>query len=167
MTRNKLFSVLAIIALAAAIGFGTNAFAGRGGGGWGWCDGPGSGPGAGYGRSGDFGPGYRYDGGNLTEAQAKALDDENRAFFDATDGLRNNLRQKHLELRSEMAKEKVNIETAKKLQKEISALDAQFDEKRIDHIVKLREIDPNGAGRSSGYQGSGPRGRGSMGRGCY
>lgn len=167
MSGKKLFSVFVMIALAVAIGFGTDAFAGWGrGGGWRWCDGPGSGPRDGYGKSGGYGPGYRDDGNaDLSEEQVKALEDQNQAFFEATDKLRSRVRQKRLELRSEMAKETVSVETAKTLQKEISSLESQLDEKRIDHLVKLREIDPNGSGRGYGYPGKGPRGRGSYGRG--
>jgi zinc resistance-associated protein len=170
MNGKKIFSVLAILALAAAIGFGTDAFAGWSrGNGWNWCDRSGYGPGGGGGKSGGYGPGYRNEGsGKLTEEQAGVLDAHRRAFFEETDELRGSLRQKHLELQAEMAKKKPDVEVAKKLQKEISSLKSELDEKRIDHMVKLREIDPDGQGRGYGHLGKGSRGRGSYGRGgCW
>lgn len=164
MSWKKLMGVFTVIALAATIllpfGFGTDAFAGRGrGGGWGWCGGSDAEPDGMYDRSGGYGPGYRYGGrSTLTEEQAKALEVERQAFFEATDDIRDSLRQKQFALRSEMAKKDVDVEAAKKLQGEISDLEAQLAEKRIEHMVKIREIDPDGAGRSFGKRGKGSRG---------
>jgi len=69
-------------------------------------------------------------------------------------GLRNgnDIFQKRLELRSELAKQTPDVQKAVKLQKELSELKAQFDQKRIDHRIKMKKINPN-VGRGFGGRG--------------
>jgi hypothetical protein len=164
MKKRNWFSLLLIGALVIGIGFSAyDAFAGRGR--WSNQGGPGYGPSASGDADQRYTRGYGYS--NLTEEQVKALDAENEAFFDATGDIRSKIYQKRLELRSEMAKDKVDVDKAKGLQKEISALESQLDEKRIEHMVRVKEIAPEVAQGNYGRQGRGKRfmGRGQGGYG--
>lgn len=149
----KILMTLGVIAL---IGIAVNAFAGWG---RGWHHGPGWHRG-GWGMGG---PGYGY---NLNDDEIKALEQERRAFFNETEALRQDLYAKDLELRSELAKESVDAKKAAQLQKEISRLESEIDQKRIDHMIKMRKLTPN-AGRVQGYMGGGAMGYGPRNGGGY
>jgi Spy/CpxP family protein refolding chaperone len=157
----KIFMVLAIVAVLA---IAATSFAGWGKGHWGY----GYRMGSGYGMHRGWGQGPMSYGGqgyasDLSDEDIARLDRERQAFFDATSGLREQLYQKELELRSELAKAEPDANKAAGLQKEISNLESELDQKRLDHRIKMRKEFPRfGAG---GY-GYGPRGRG-MGRGMY
>jgi hypothetical protein len=103
--------------------------------------------------------------GNLSADETKQIEEERKAFFEATKEIRQQLYQKHLEIRSELAKKNPDAEMAAELQKEISALKAQMGQKRLDHILKLKKINPDvgrglmGRGRM-GYGMMGPKGYG-------
>ena len=101
---------------------------------------------------GDRGPGYGYRG-NLNDDQTKALEKEQAAFMKATKAIRQDLYSKQLALQSELSKSDPDIATAMALQKEISELEAQLDQMRIDHIIKVRKIEPD-TGR--GFTAMGP-----------
>ena len=116
------------------------------------CDG--SGYGRGYGN-----PGFR---GNLTEEEITKLNEERNAFFKATQELRQNINQKSLELNSELAKKNPDAKKAGALQKELSGLKGQLDQKRIQHRIRMNKIKP-GLGRMG--PGFGHKGRGFHGRG--
>ena len=111
----------------------------------------GSGPGYGFGRGNC--PGFI--GSNLSEEEIQSLEKQRTAFFKETETLRNDIYQKRLELRSELAKGNPDSERAKQLQSEISGLRSQLDQKRVDHMISLKKINPN-IGR--GFMGGGPRG---------
>ena len=85
---------------------------------------------------------------------------ERNAFFEATQDLRQEIYQKNLELRSELAKKDPDAKKAAKLQREISKLEADFDQKRLDHQMKMRKISPK-VGR--GFMGGRTMGPGMMG----
>jgi hypothetical protein len=87
------------------------------------------------------------------------LDKERRAFFEANSELREKLYQKELELRSELAKPEPDARKAAGLQKEISNLESELDQKRLDQRIKMRKDFPR-----IGYRGHGGMG---MGRGMY
>ena len=109
------------------------------------------------------GQGYYPD--NFSDEQIKSIEAERQAFLNATEELRSDLYSKNLELRSELAKTDPDIAKAKQLQKEISGLQAQLDEERIDHMIKMRKINPEmGQGYGRGY-GKGMRGQGGRGMG--
>jgi Spy/CpxP family protein refolding chaperone len=149
---------VAVLAIAAT------SFAGWGKGhrGYGYHMGPGYGMHRGWSdRPGGFG-GQRYQS-DLSEEDIARLENERQAFFDATSGLRENLYQKELELRSELAKAEPDAEKAAGLQKEISNLESELDQKRLEHRIKMRKAFPRFGAGNYGY---GPRGRG-MGRGMY
>jgi len=162
--RNLNFrNVMLVLAVVAMVGVGATAFAGWGKGHWG--NGPGRHHG-GWGGSG-YGPGAMMD--NLSDEQIKALEQERQAFLKDTEKIRQEAYSKELELRSELVKENPDAAKAARLQTEISRLEAQLDQKRVDHMIKMRKINPN-AGRGymmgRGGMGYGPgHGRGGMGYG--
>jgi zinc resistance-associated protein len=158
------------------------AYRGWGGGnqgGWGCPDdgyamkrggGPGQGdqrcPGEGYTRKRGMGPGYGPGMKDMSQEDVEKMTQLREAFFKDTKTLRSDLRSKSLELRSELVKEDPNLETVKNLQTELSALEAQMDQKRIEHRLEMKKVNPNaGKGFKMGY---GPRGgqRGGNG-GCW
>ena len=158
-----------MVAIIATAGFVVSAFAGWGMGGYGH-----RGPGwrhMGWGGPGD---GYGYNQ-NLTDEQQKALDQERQAFLNATESLRQDLDAKNLELRSELAKGNPDVEKAVSLQKEISRLESELDQKQLDFTLNARKVAPD-AGRGylmggrGGMMGYGPGygyGAGSRGGYCW
>ena len=157
----KFFIVLAVVAVFA---IAATSFAGWGRGqmGYGYHMGPGYGMHRGWGQGprGYDDQGYQSD---LSNEDIAKLDKERQAFFEATSDLRENLYQKELELRSELAKPEPDAKKATGIQKEISNLESELDQKRLDHRIKMRKDFPQSGFRGDGY---GPRGRG-MGRGMY
>ena len=157
MKMNNFAKVVTVVAIAGIVGFAATSFAGWGRGG-GNCQGQGSG----WGQRGAAPSGYQ---GNLSDEQITRLDKERQAFFVETRSLRENLYQKELELRSELAKEDPDAQKAAGLQAQISDLTAQLGQKRIDQRLKMQKENPEFfAGRGYGKGGSG-MGRGFQGRG--
>jgi zinc resistance-associated protein len=164
MNFSKTGKIFMVLVIAAVLAIAVTSFAGWGRGhmDYGYPMGPGYGMHRGWmdGPRGYGGQGYR---GDLSDEDIAKLDQERQAYFEATLDLRENLYQKELELRSELAKADPDAKKAAGLQKEISSLESQLDQKRLEHRIKMRNDFPRfGAG---GY-GYGPRGRG-MGRGMY
>lgn len=146
--------ILITIALIAVLGIGINAFA-HGGMGWG-------------GGWGHHRGGMHYQGGSgngpvdqLNPEETKQFEQKREAFFSETQDIRTSLFEKERELQNELAKDEPDMARASELQKEISDLQSQFDQKRIEHMVEMRKLNPN-AGR--GYKSGGPMmgSRGSM-----
>ena len=155
MKMNNIAKTVTVLAIAGIVGFAATSFAGWGRGGGGNCWGQGSG----WGQRGYAPSGYQ---GNLSDEQVTRLNKERQAFFEETRNLRENLYQKELKLRSELAKEDPDAQKAAGLQAEISDLTAQLDQKRIDHRIKMQKENPElFAGRGYGKGGRG------MGRGFY
>ena len=134
------------LTIAAAIGIGTYAF-GHMGGGYGYHDRMHGGPGMHQVYYGEPGHVYRAD---LKDEDIKALDEERSAFLRATDSIRQNVYSKELELRSELYKEDPDVSKAGALQKEISELESELDKKRINHMIKMRKLNPNVSGEFMG-----------------
>ena len=136
-----------VTVILAVVGFGGYALAdcGPGYGHHGWEH-------YGSGRNHDCwgGSGYHRMMGNLSDDDIAALEKEREAFFKATENLRQDLYAKTLAIRSELAKKNPDIEKARALQKEISDLEAKIDQEKVDHMIKMRKINPN-AGREYGY----------------
>ena len=123
------------------------------------------------GWGGDWGhhrPGWHHRGeyspqeynNQLGKEEYKQFDQKREAFFKETQELRDNLFEKERELQNELAKDEPDASKASRLQKQISELQAQFDQKRIDHMIEMRKLNPN-IGR--GYMRGGPM----MGYGSY
>jgi Spy/CpxP family protein refolding chaperone len=147
MKNNMTRKTLVVLTIVAVVGFGAVAFAG-----WGM----------GYGHHGwhheGWGePEHGYMMRDLDENDIVKMEKERESFFKATENLRQDLDVKELELRSELAKENPDADKAAKLQKEVSELEAKIDQKRIDHMIVMKKINPN-AGRNF-------MGRGGMGYG--
>ena len=152
---NNFAKTVTILAIAGIVGFAATSYAGWGRGGGGNCRGQGSG----WGQSRIDPSDYQ---GNLSDEQISRLDTERRAFFEETRDLREDLHQKEIELRSELAKADPDAQKAAGLQAEVSNLTAQLDQKRIDHRIRMKKENPEFfAGRGYGKAGRG------MGRGSY
>ena len=111
---------------------------------------------------------------NLSEEQVKKLDQERQTYQEQNRDLTAQIFQKNLELRAEIAKLQPDPKKAAELQKELSNMEAQLDRKYIDHILRIKVINPyfvvghdrmrSGGGMGQGGMGSG-MGQGSMGCG--
>jgi zinc resistance-associated protein len=150
---NKILVVLTVITV---MGFGVYAFA-DGGMGYGRHHGGRDYDSPGW-QGGDYGcPGYGYMTGDLSEEDIQKLDEQREAFFKSTQDLRQNIYQKQLALESEFAKKNPDAKIAANLQKEISDLRAQLDQKRIENMIEMKKINP---GLGTGFMGPGMMGRG-------
>ncbi|MGD8344757.1 MAG: periplasmic heavy metal sensor [Desulfobacterales bacterium] len=158
MSFSKTSRILMVVAIVAVFAIAATSFAGwgRGGGRGGNCWGQGQG----YGPRGYGGQGYQ---SSLSEEEMTKLNQERQAFLEATSDLREKLYQKELELRSELAKPEPDAKRAVGIQKEISGLESELDQKRLDHRIKMRKEFPQFGFRGQGY-GRGGRG---MSRGMY
>ena len=157
MKMNNLAKIIVAAAIVGIVGFAATSFAGwgRGWGGGGYC----LGQGPGGGRWGGVAPGYQ---GNWNDQDLDKLNKERQAFLEDTRELREKLYQKELELRSEVAKQDPDVNKAVALQKEVSELQGQLDQKRVEQRIKMQRENPNvfaGRGYGSGY-GYGPGGMG-------
>jgi Spy/CpxP family protein refolding chaperone len=158
----NLRSVIIVLTSIVLVGFAVNVFA-HGGGMMGRGDGRGY-KGQGYHHRGGYGPRY-YD--QLSEKEVKQLEQVKEKFFNETSRLRDEIFDKKRELRDELTQDEPDATKASKLQKEISGLQSQFDQKRIDHMLELKKINPDiGRGYGRGHihdgpmMGYGPRGNG-------
>ena len=158
---NKKTERIIILTVVAIFGLTTLAFAG-----WG----------RGYGHMmgrGDWGPGWHHmDGygyseggyGYLSDEEITKLDQQRDEFFKATENIRQKLYEKELALRSELAKENPDTSKASNLQSEISSLQSDLDQKRVDYNIRVKKSVPNYDQGSRGYGpmmgGYGPRGGG-------
>jgi len=119
------------------------------------------------------GPGYygQYNSGypTLNSEQQERLADLNQKFYNETRSLRDKLWSESAELNALLSE--TNPDTGKivKLQKEISNLRANLDEKTINHEIEVRKIAPNiwlgsgyGYGPMMGGYGMGGYGHGPM-----
>jgi zinc resistance-associated protein len=152
--------ILVVLTVFAVMGFGVYAFA-DGGMGYGRHHGEWDHHGPGW-QGGGYGcPGYGYTIGNLSDEEIHKMDDLREAFFKSTQDLRQNIYQKRLALESEFAKKNPDAKIAANLQKEISDLRAQLDQKQIGYLIEMKKINP---GIGSEFMGPGMMGRG-FGRG--
>jgi hypothetical protein len=146
--KKKVKGIL-ILAVVAIFGISTLAFAGWGRG-YGHMMGPG-----GWGSGWHSGYGYDQRGyyGNLSAEEIAKLDQQRAEFFKATENIRQKLYEKELALRSELAKENPDTSKASKLQSEITKLQSNLDQKRLDYEIQSRKTAPN---YNRGYRGYGP-----------
>lgn len=146
--KRRKIGILTIVSLAV-MGLSTLAFAQRG-------YGPGDCPG--------YGGGYgRGDVGNLSEEERNQLAAERERFLEQTKDLRDQIGAKRDALADELSKDNPDSEAAAKLQNEISELKTQFDQKRLEHLLELKKINPelgSGYGHMKGGGGRGGYGRG-------
>ena len=158
---NEKVKRIIIVAVVAIFGITTLAFAGWGQG-YGHMMGPGGwGPGwhSGYGNGQE---GYY---GNLSADEIAKLDQQRAAYFKATENIRQKLYEKELALRSELAKENPDTGKASKLQGDISTLQSNLDQKRLNFEIEARKSAPGynrGPGGYGPMMGYGPGGYGHM-----
>lgn len=142
--------VLAVLALVGMVGYAADSHA--------WGRGGGYGMGPGYGncpRGGFGGPGMA---GDLTDEQIATLQKERGVFLENTRELRERRYQKELELKAEMAKQNPDAKKAAELQKEVSGLENELDQKRLEQMLKMKKDYPEIYGK--GFGGAFGRGMG-------
>jgi zinc resistance-associated protein len=149
-----------ILTVVAIFGITTLAFAGWGQG-YGHMMGPDS-----WGPGMHSGNGYDQEGYyvNLSADEIAKLDQQRSEYFKATENVRQNLYEKELALRSELAKEDPDTSKASTLQSDISKLQSTLDQERLNYEIKARKSAPNYNSGQRGYgtmMGYGPRGGGS------
>jgi len=151
--RNFTSKLLVVLTVFAVVGFGVYAFA-DGGMGYGQHRGGWDHQGPGWSHGGSGCPGYGgHMKGDLSDEENKKMDQQRNAFHKATKDLKQNIYQKQLELESEFAKKTLDAKKAAGIQKEISDIQAQIDQERVNHIIEMKKIDPD-VGR--GFRGNGP-----------
>ena len=114
--------------------------------------------GGGPGSCGQADRGYGYQN---PEARSRQ-DQREQAFYRDTAEIRNQIRTKSAELDTLLNSPDPDLEKARRLQKDISELQAKMDEKRLDHELEVRKSAPEGSygrGYDRGYGwGDGPMG---------
>jgi zinc resistance-associated protein len=157
--------IFIVVTVFTVMGFGVYAFADEGMG-YGRHHRGRSHHGPGWHQGGYGCPGYGDMMGDLSDEEIQKMDEQREVFFNATKDLRREIYQKHLALESEFAKKNPDAKSAANIQKEISDLRARIDQKRIEHLIELRKINPDfGPGMMGhGMMGYG-YGRGHMGKG--
>jgi len=150
------------VAFFALIVFGVNAFAHSG---------------MGWGGGGHHGQGWHHRGGydaggdeSFDKEDYTQFEEKREAFLKETREVRAGLIEKQQALQGELAKSEPDAAKASGLQKEISELQSQFDQKRIDHMVEMRKLNPKAGrgfmrggpmmGKGGPMMGKGPRGGG-------
>ncbi len=140
----------------ALLGIGINAFAHRG---MGWGGGSDQ-QGSGWHHRGGYGAGPN---DSVSKEEYKQFEEKREAFLKETREIRASLVEKEQALQGELAKSEPDAAKASGLQKEISELQSQFDQKRIDHMVEMRKLNPKagrGFMRGGSMMGKGRRGGG-------
>ena len=142
MKRMQKGKTLLILAVVAVLGIGTYAYAD-------WGRGYGRNA-DGYGRGSGYGPGMMGNPeegcgnwGNFSDEDVAKMEKERAAFLNATEKTRQELYAKGLELRAELARETPDAGKAALLQKELSELEGQFEQKRLEHMLAVRKAIPN------------------------
>jgi hypothetical protein len=85
---------------------------------------------------------YNYGNGYCNQVSPKEyrrLTAQKEAFVEETKNLRHELSNKKQALKNELVKERPDIAKASELQKNISNLQAQIDQKRLEHKVELKK----------------------------
>lgn len=142
MMKSKKITIVLIISSAMLLIGGTIAFAYDG-----WSEkGPGRhhggyhghmrGDGHGWGRGG---PRYSKD---LSEEEIAKVEEVKEQFHKETRELRSKIKKTRIDLEDEMAKDEPDKDTLLKIQKNLSKLKAEFDQKAILYHVEMRKLLP-------------------------
>jgi hypothetical protein len=83
---------------------------------------------------------------------------ERSAFLESTRELRERHYQKELELKAELAKQNPDPKKAAELQKDVSGIENELDQKRLEHRLKMKKDHPQIT--SKGFGGGFGRGMG-------
>ena len=119
-------------------------------GGWALAHGP-------WGQRGPryFGPGDEFRS-NLAPEQEQKVRAEQQKFYQDTAPLRRELHQKRLELEALWIDPKADRETIRSKQREVLEVQRQFQEKRLDHQLAIRDLLPEDV-LGEGSWGMGPQ----------
>ena len=100
----------------------------------------------------DYGRGYK----DLSKEEQSQLKDLDRKFYNETDRLRNEIQSKSTELNSYLNSTNPDSQKLKALQRELSDLRSEMDEKRLTYELEARKILPDTrfrGGYGKGYYG--------------
>lgn len=103
----------------------------------------------GYGAGSDRGYGP-----NLSSEEIAKLDAAREKFFNDTSDLRNQIEEKRLNLGNEIDKANPDATKVAELQKELSKLDSEFDQKSVQFQLEVRKLLPEkdlGSGYGRGF----------------
>jgi len=148
MNRDKWVRTSTAIMLVGLLLWTGSAFAGKN---------KGFGPGMGTGNPPCF--------ATLSADQQKQFTELQQKFYNDTQSLRQQIAEKRAELNLEMTKATPDVAKAQAIQKELSALQADMDQRQVAHMIDMKKICPTmGAGRGMGMMPGGHRmGMGMMG----
>ena len=162
LTKKTIIISAVLLFAGAAVVFAHGGY-GRGGYGGHMMGGPGYGghmmgygPGGGMGPQGmmGYGPGNRWEGrgygADLTEEQRAKLEETREKFFAETEDLRDQIQEKRFNLGSELRKDNPDSGKVADLQKAISKLEGEFDQKALQHQLEVRKMLPEKARRGYG-----------------
>ena len=82
-------------------------------------------------------PGYD---GYLSDTTIERLNTEQESFIKSTEALRQTIYEKELYLKAELVKKEPDIATALGFQKEISGARGNFEQKMIEHLIRMKAI---------------------------
>ena len=102
--------------------------------------------------------GRGWKGLNITDTQRADLEKERTAFFNDSAELRRQIKEKQIALAAEMVKKEPSVETASNIQKEISQLESELDQQRLQHQFRMKKIAPEIGMGWGKYHGRGMRG---------
>ncbi len=103
-----------------------------------------------------MGPGNPPCFANLTADQQKQFTELRQKFYNDTQNLRQQIAEKRAELNLEMTKATPDVTKAQAIQKELSALQAEMDQKQVVHMIEMKKICPTmGAGKGMGMMHGG------------
>jgi Spy/CpxP family protein refolding chaperone len=97
--------------------------------------------------------------GNLSEEDAAKLDEAREKFFEETRSLKEQIDEKRFTLHQELNKKDPDTEKLTELQKALSKLESEFDEKALQHRLEIRKLFPDKP-MGRGYKGGMGRGYG-------
>ncbi len=178
LTSKTLIIGSAILLIGAVVAFAHGGRGGYGGymmgSGGGYAMGPGMmgggygmGPGmmgGGYGMGPGmmgYGPGYTTNGNgygygaNLTDEQRSRLEASQEKFANQTQGLREDIRDQRDALQTELRSDHPDEARIAKLQKTLSGLQADYNQKVVEHQLEMRKIAPEAGGGSDYGRGYG------------
>jgi Spy/CpxP family protein refolding chaperone len=90
------------------------------------------------------GPGRGYHRGyaNLSDEERTKIDAAREKFFDETRSLRRDIDDQAHALRKEMNSDNPDSGKVAQLQKQLSKLEAEFDQKAVQHRLEMRKLCP-------------------------
>lgn len=80
----------------------------------------------------------------LSQEETEKMKAAGERYMEETADLRQAVYEKVAALKAELAKKSPDVAAASVLQKEISDIEAQLDQKKLEHIIEMKAIAPNG-----------------------